>query len=263
MLENPIAVAAERRAALQELVDELTGKPFVEVDGRKLLRIAGGRPDDDAEDDSDDSDDDEVVDEADDEDDSDDDDSDDDDDEDGDGYARLPRSEVNRLRRIAADADKARKKAEREAAQRREREARDRGEFDELLQERDERVAEIEAERDEARYQLEAHKRELRVRTVANRMHFRDADDLLRFVSDDETETEKDIERAARRILREKPYLRSERSSTGMPGGGSDEVDGLTLEDIRDKDTDWVNANWDRVQKVLAASGQSASALGR
>jgi hypothetical protein len=246
-MEDVLEAVATRRAAVQALVDDLLGKPYVVYEGRILPRIAG------AEDDEVDDDDDEVVDD----DDDDDTDDDDDDDDDDDGtHARVPKSELDRLKRIAAekdrderDAEKARKKAE-------ERARRERGEWDEMLSEKDEKIAEVEAERDEAHYQLQSFKRQIRVTQAAQRLGFRDPTDAEKYISEDEAENDTDAERALKRVLREKPYLRQDRPASGLPGGGGADVDGLTVEEIRKMSPEEINARWAEVQRVMEASGQ-------
>lgn len=167
---------------------------------------------------------------------------------------QVSRAELNRLKRIAAEAEKKAKQAEREERKRRERARAEAGQFQELLDERDEHAREIEAERDEARYELENYKREVRVTKIAQRLNYRDPSDAARFLTDDETEDDASTERALKRLAKEKSYLVEPRRSSGIPVGG--EAGGLTLDEINNMTPDQINARWGEVQAAMAAAGQ-------
>jgi hypothetical protein len=167
------------------------------------------------------------------------------------GTENVSKAELNRLKRIAAESDAARKKAEREAKRRKEKEQRDNGQWQDLLDERDEKINELEAERDEARYNHDQNLREGRVTKAANRLGFKDPSDAFRFLAEDETDDDASTERGLKRLAKEKPYLVEKIRSSGIPVNG--EAGGLTHEEIKKMSTEQINARWTEVQAALAA----------
>lgn len=242
----------------------LSIQDLAELDGEELRKriaagwlmpIAGGAGDDDDDDSSDD-----TVDLDDDDSDTDtnnDDDSNDggDDDDDDSQTATISMADFNRLKRKAAEADKARRAAEKEARQQQEREKRESGQWQELIDERDERIRETESERDEARYALAEYQREVRVSRAATRLGFRDPADAVRFLPKDETDDDPSTERSLKRLAKEKPYLVEQRRSTGVAVNGESGT-GLSLEEIRKMSPEQVNERWDEVQRSMAAGGR-------
>lgn len=181
----------------------------------------------------------------------------DDDDDEDDNRVTIDRGEHERLKRVAADADKARKKAEKAARDTREKDAREAGNWQALLDERDERIREVEAERDETRYQLDSYKREIRVSAAAVRLGYKDPQDAAHFLSEDETEDDVSTERALKRLSRNKPYLVEERRASGTAiGGGQGSDGGLSMDDIKKMKPEEINARWSEVQAAMAAGGQ-------
>lgn len=168
-----------------------------------------------------------------------------------DDVLELKRSEVERLKRIAREHDQAQKRREAEEKKTKERARKEQGQYEELLREKDEDIRTKEGERDEARYQLDAFKRRIRVNDAAQRLGFKDPGDAFRFLSDADTEDDTTTERALKRLAREKKYLVEERRSTGAPLNGDSTT--LTLDKIKNMSEDEINANWDEVQKAMAA----------
>jgi|tagenome__1003787_1003787.scaffolds.fasta_scaffold20989830_6 hypothetical protein len=229
--------------------------------------IAGASPDDDDDSDSDSDKDDKDADKDKDTDkDSSDDDTDDkdkdsdkdsdkdkDDKDKDDDDVTVPKGEFQRLRRIARDAEKKEKKLadEKKATERRKKA--EEGRYQELVNEAEKERDEAFRERDDARAELTKFKRTVLVTTVAQRVGFKDPSDAHLFIAADDSDDEKVAERALQRVLREKPYLKSDRRPTGGPTG--DNNGGLTIEDIKGWSQEQINARWDEVQPVLAASG--------
>lgn len=175
--------------------------------------------------------------------------------EEGEETTAISLAEYNRLKRVAAEADKARKEAEKEARKRREREQRESGQWQELLDERDETIRTLEAERDEARYELTSFQRRVRVTRAAVRLGFKDPEDAVRFLPEDETEDDASTERALKRLAREKSYLVEQRRSSGAPVNGEGGAGGLTLEEIQRMSPEEINKRWPEVQAAMAAGG--------
>lgn len=174
----------------------------------------------------------------------------DEDDEDKDRLT-LSKSEYERLRRIAREHDQAEKKRLKDEEKNKERLRKEQGQYEELLREKDDRIAEVEGERDQARYELDQFKRRVRVTEAAKRLNFKDPDDAFRFLSDEDTEDEVTTERSLKRVAKQKPYLVSERRSTGAPVSGDGVT--LTLADIKRMSPEEINQRWPEVQKAMAA----------
>lgn len=163
----------------------------------------------------------------------------------------MSRSEYERLKRIAREHDREKKKRERDERKRQEQRRKEQGEYDVLLKEKDEQIATVESERDEARFQLDSYKRRIRVQNVATRLGFKDADDAHRFLSDEDTEDDVSTERALKSLSKKKPYLVSERRSTGAPVNGEGAI--LTKADMERMTPEEINTRWEEVQKSLAS----------
>lgn len=180
-----------------------------------------------------------------------DDDDDDDDDRNGRDEVPLRRSEYERLKRIAREHERSQKQRQKEEQKLKEKQRREQGQYEELLKEKDDAIASVEAERDEARYQLDAFKRRVRVTEAAKRLGYKDPEDAFRFLSDEDSEDENSTERALKRLARSKPYLVVERRSTGAPVNGDGVT--LTMDQIKNMSQEEINSRWDEVQKAMAA----------
>jgi hypothetical protein len=163
----------------------------------------------------------------------------------------FPWDEHNRLKREAAEAQKRARAAEREAKKQREKERRESGQYDELLAEKDEEVAAAASRAEAAEYQLEQFQRRIRIQGVAQRLGFKDTEDAVRFLDEDDTEDDVSTERALKRLAREKPYLVDAKRSSGAPVNGERSAT-LTLDDIKKMSQDEINARWEEVQTALA-----------
>jgi hypothetical protein len=174
--------------------------------------------------------------------------------DDDDQYVRVPRSQLdehNRLKREAAEAQKAARAAQREAKRQREREQRESGQYDELLAEKDEEVLAAAARAEAAEWQLEQFQRTNRITGAATRLGFKDPGDAVRFLDDDDTEDEVSTERALKRLAREKPYLIDNQRRSGAPVNGESGI-GLSLDDIKKMSQEEINSRWEEVQQALA-----------
>lgn len=174
-----------------------------------------------------------------------------DDDDEDDDTIRVNRDEYNRLKREQAEAAKARRKAERDAKKARERERKEAGQYDEILAEKDEEVAAAAARAEAAEYQLEQFQRRNRITAAATRLGFKDPEDAIRFLDEDETDDDVSTERALKRLAREKRYLIDERRSSGAPVNGERGMT-LTHEDIKKMSQEEINNRWEEVQAALA-----------
>jgi hypothetical protein len=174
-----------------------------------------------------------------------------DDDIDDDTTVRVDKNEYNRLKREQAEAAKARRKAERDAKKARERERKEAGQYDEILAEKDEEVSAAAARAEAAEYQLEQFQRRHRITAAATRLGFKDPEDAIRFLDEDDTDDDVMTERALKRLAREKRYLIDERRSSGAPVNGERGVS-LSHEDIKKMSQDEINNRWEEVQAALA-----------
>jgi hypothetical protein len=98
----------------------------------------------------------------------------------------FPWDEHNRLKREAAEAQKRARAAEREAKKQRDKERRESGQYDEILAEKEEEVSAAATRAEAAEYQLEQFQRRIRVQGVAQRLGFRDTEDAVRFLDEDD-----------------------------------------------------------------------------
>jgi hypothetical protein len=241
-----------------EADDDDAGKPGGKGKGR-----AKAGADDDADDDDDD--------------DADDDDDDDnegtkekgkekgkaDDDDDPEGFVRMPRSEVQRLRREAREARKTVKQREREERERREKDLADQEKWKDLAESREERVTELEGEIEALKMESTKNERKGIIVKVAKRLNFEYPEDAHRFLDSDDMEDEQSVESALKVVLRDRPKLKSKRRGSGAPIPGDESDDGkgggLTMEDIKQMSPKEVNERWDEVQSVLRSQEVAAS----
>lgn len=172
-----------------------------------------------------------------------------------DDSVNIPKSELQRLRRIAKESEENKKKAEKVKRDAELKKKQEEGRFDELLQEEKEATKKAEKERDEARQELVSFKREVTVTRVASRLGFRDPSDAMHYIAGEDADDEKVAERSLLKLLRDKPYLKSDKVATGAHLNGSSPGT-LTVADVKRMSQEEINARWDEVQQVLQASGQ-------
>lgn len=173
--------------------------------------------------------------------------------DDDDEFVRMPTAEASALRREVAEARKARKQIEESAKRDRERQRAEQGQWQELAEERQREIDEAHARAESAEYTLEQFQRNLRVSGIANRLGFRDPQDAIRFLDDDDTDTDDKAEKALKRLAESKDYLVERRRGSGGPSTGGPK--GLTIEDIKSMSQDEINANWEAVQATMASQG--------
>jgi hypothetical protein len=187
----------------------------------------------------------------------------DDGDDDEDGYVRLPRSEMQRLRRESRDAKAALHKREQEERTRREKDMADQEKWKDLAESRDERITELEGEIEALKMEGTKNERRASVIKVAKRLSFEYPDDAHLFLDADDMEDERSIESALKTVLRERPRLKSRRRGSGAPIPGEGEDDGkgggLTIEDVKKMSPEEINKRWTEVQAVLRSQETAAS----
>jgi hypothetical protein len=177
--------------------------------------------------------------------------------EDDDDVLEISRRDYKALKdsaKAARDADKAREAAEKKAADKAKREA---GEFEELLKEKDEQIASLEAERDDVAHKFDTHVRENRVKDQARQFGFKDAADAMANLTTEDTEDEQAVIRALRRVARQKPYLVDPRKATGAPmgaGNGGGTSGTLTMEQVKQMSQEEIIERMDEVEAAMAAS---------
>jgi hypothetical protein len=190
--------------------------------------------DDDSDDDADDQDDDPDSD-VDDQDDGSDDDSDVDDD-DEDELTPKQRKEYHRLKREAADRAKKDKQDKRKRAE-------ETGKWKEHATDAEkERDDAVEA-KEQAEAELSTFKRNLTVSRIAGKLKFNDPDDAHKFLPESAADgNDAQVEKALRKVLKEKPYLKAEggsRKTKARSGGDDDDssepdLDSMTPAEIRE-----------------------------
>ncbi len=184
----------------------------------------------------------------------DDDDDDDDDTRSSRGDDDFPWDEHNRLKREAAETAKRARAAERDAKKQRQKSQKDQGNYDELLSEKDEEVSAAAERAEAAEYALEQFKKNNAISKIAGKLGFRDPSDAIQFLGESDVDDDVAIERALKRLGREKPYLVDTKRSSGAPVNG--ERTTLTVEDIKKMNQDEINSRWDEVQKALSSGTQ-------
>ncbi len=165
----------------------------------------------------------------------------------------VSKAELDALRRKVAEGEKAKRKAETETKQREEQRQREQGEYQKLAETK-------EREAVEAQSRLARLERDQRVARIATRLKFRDPQDVVDRLTNDEAEDDSLAEEALTRIAKAKPYLvdkQPDRPQIGQvmePGvtpekGGAkapltmEQVDRMTAEEIADR--------WDEVALVI------------
>ncbi len=182
--------------------------------------------------------------------------------EDDDEDTSLPASEVARLRRIEREHKEAQRKAADEKKRADRKKAQEEGRWQDLINDAEKAKADAEKERDEAKAELVNYKFQVKVTGAASGLGFADPSDAHKFLADDfdRESDETEIQRALKKVLDKKPYLRGKNKASGNGGGGSNGKSGgtWTADDIRNMTSDEINANWNKpgFQEALAAVGQ-------
>lgn len=232
--------------------------------GKPKRRAKAGDDDDDVDDDDDDVD-------ADDEEDDDEGEPqgkkkgkrDEDDDDQGGEFVRMPRSEVQRLRREAREARKREKQQAREERERQEKSLADQEKWKDLADQRQERIDELEGEVEALKMEGVKNERKGNIIKVAKRLGFEYPDDAHRYLDVDDMEDEASIESALKTVLRDRPKLKSKRRGSGAPIPGESDDDGkggaLTIEDVKKMSPKEVNERWEEVQAVLRSQEIASS----
>ena len=91
-------------------------------------------------------------------------------------------------------------------------------------------------------------------------MNFRDPSDVVKFLTDSETDSDATVNAALKKLAENKPYLVAERRPSGRAqSGGNGSVEGtLSLNDIRNMTQAEIIAKMDDVQKAMAAAGKAS-----
>lgn len=172
-------------------------------------------------------------------------------DDDDDDSITVSKNEIHRLRRKAREADEKEKKAKKESEETDKKKKREEGRYQELLDEEKAKTGTETERADKAEGELKSFKFQVAVNRVATRVGFRDPSDAHLFLSQEmEDADEKDLERALKKVLEGKTYLKADRSASGTASNGSSNG-GLTMDDVRRMTPDQVNSRWDEVQKVM------------
>lgn len=178
----------------------------------------------------------------------------------------VPKSELDALRRRVGESEKAARRAAQDAKDAEEKRAAEQGEFQKLAEQRAQ-------ERDDALGRLAAQERKTRVAKIAGRLKFRDPEDVIGSLTDEQADDDQLAETALTAIAKAKPYLilgEQERPQIGQvlePGAdppgtggpGGDPRPTLTWEDVQKMTPQEVADDWDRVSKVVAAGPPAGS----
>jgi hypothetical protein len=185
-----------------------------------------------------------------------------DDADDGD-FVRLPKSEMQRLRREARDAQRKLSQHATEERARREKDMADQEKWKDLADSREERITELEGELEALRMEGTKNERKATVVKVAKRLNFEYPEDAHLFLEADDMEDERSVESALKTVLRDRPKLKSRSRRSGAPIPGESETDGkdgqLTREQIEKMSPEEINKNWPAVQAFLRSQEVAAS----
>lgn len=172
--------------------------------------------------------------------------------EDEDDSTKVPKSELQRLRRIAREADEAEKKRKREAERELEKKKKEEGRWQELLDEERTSTTRERERADKAETELRSFKRQIRVQRIATALGWKDPTDAYLYIEDEEDmDDDRLTEAALTRVAKRKDWLVNPKKATGGPSPGNG-TGGLTMEDIKRMSQDEINRRWDEVQKVMA-----------
>lgn len=275
-----VSPAMLRQLRLQGVLPPIAGGSTSAPGGGESGGGEGGTPPSDANADSDDDESDDDA--ADDDDDADDDESDSTttrdkrtrsrrtrttsksgDSDDDDGYVRLPRSEIQRLRRETREANKKLQQHASEERARREKDMADQEKWKDLAESREERITELEGEVEALKMEGVKNQRKASIVKVAKRLNFEYPDDAHLFLEVEDMEDEQSIEAALKSVLQDRPRLKARRKGSGAPIPGESE-DGddkgeLTKEMIEKMSPEEINKRWPEVQAFLRKQGAAAS----
>lgn len=183
--------------------------------------------------------------------------------DDEDEFVRMPRSEVQRLRREARDARKREQQREVDERVRREKDLADQEKWKDLAASREDRITEIEGQMEALKMEGQKNQRKANIVKVAKRLSFEYPEDAHRFLDVEDMEDEQSIESALNAVLRDRPKLKSRRRGSGAPIPGEREENGkggaLTVEDIQKMSPEEINKRWPEVQAVLRSQEAAAS----
>jgi hypothetical protein len=157
---------------------------------------------------------------------------------------------------LKASADASRKaEAAREAAEKKakDQKKKDEGEYESLLAEKDEQISSLEAERDGVMHEFDTHKRHGVVREQARKFGFKDPEDAIANLTDEDMEDENSVIRGLRRVSGKKPYLVDTKRATGAPIGTGVNGSGLSMEVIKNMSRDEMDSRREEVQEYLAS----------
>jgi hypothetical protein len=187
-----------------------------------------------------------------------------DDDDEDDAEVTISAKELENLRQETARLKREQRKRDAKDKQDKEAKAREEGKHDEIAKEREEERDAEKAKREAAEFALDQRERDIRTRDAASNLNFREPEDAIRFLSDDDTETDDKVSKALKKLAEKKPYLLNDRPRSGRSanGGSGGNGAGLTMEEIRGMSTAQVAERMPEVQKALRAQ-QPTPAGGR
>lgn len=160
--------------------------------------------------------------------------SDDDAGDEDDSEVKISARELENIRQENARLKREDRKRQNKEKADKEQKQREEGKHEEIAREREE-------ERDEAKtllaakeYELDQKERGIRTRDAASALNFREPEDAIRFLSDDETDTDEHVTKALKKLAEKKAYLLNDRPRSGRAGNGSgtNGDGGLTREEI-------------------------------
>lgn len=152
-----------------------------------------------------------------------------------------------RLRREKEAAERKARDAEDRLAAKQREEAEQAGEWEKLAKQ-------YETERDEARKDLADLKTRIKVEGIAKRLKFRREDEAIALLPNNlDRDDDGAVSKALEDLAAERPHLVDNGAPppSGAPAGGGNQG-GLTLEQVKAMTPDEINRRWDEVQPVLA-----------
>jgi hypothetical protein len=129
-------------------------------------------------------------------------------------------SELNRLKRVSSEAAKKAKESEKAAKAAADEQAKKDGNWQTLAEEREREAAEALKDAETARLELQKYKAQATVASAAATLNFRDPQDALRFLTEEEAADQKLAEAALKRLKKDKPYLIAEPRRSGADQSG-------------------------------------------
>lgn len=182
-------------------------------------------------------------------------DDDDEDDDDDDAEVTLSAKEVDDLRKENARHRREAKQREKKDKDDKQKKAADEGKHEQLAQEAKEEAADEKAKREAAEYTLDQRERDIRTRDAASQLNFREPEDAIRFLNEDDTDSTESVTRALKKLADKKPYLLNDRPRSGRGGGGGSGKGGAqyTREEIENMSPEEIAKKMPDVRKALAA----------